>query len=481
MRHLGPALAALCAVVFCVELGPRVPQADDAYISYRYARNLVGGHGLVYNPGERVEGFTNLAWTLGIAAGVALGAEAPDVGHALGVLSGVLALAAAFALAWVASGGSAWAGLAPWLVLASTPFARWATSGLETPLFAAAGAGALAAGAAGRMGWATALALAAALTRPEGALLAGLLHASDALRRGWRSWRPAAWTATVLLALTAFRLAYYGAPLPNTFYAKVGGVPPVFGALYAAGFLADGAGWLLPPAAWAAWRLPALRPAGVYALLTFAYVISIGGDALGHSRLLVPVVPVLAALAVCGAALAFARQRALGAAAAACLFAAGLAQWLGVPGGAEGWVPKRSAELRRARAGDALFENLARQRSAVLERRGERSALVATGAIGAFGYYARVPVLDILGLVDAEIARSDPQPGGTALRLPGHQRWNTAYVFRRRPDYILVARKGSPGKGNLPAVAGIWAHPDLERLYVWDEPIQGYRRRDSAP
>jgi hypothetical protein len=68
-----------------------------------------------------------------------------------------------------------------------------------------------------------------------------------------------------------------------------------------------------------------------------------------------------------------------------------------------------------------------------------------------------------------------------ALRLPGHQRWNTAYVFRRRPDYILVARKGSPGKGNLPAVAGIWAHPDLERLYVWDEPIQGYRRRDSAP
>ena len=34
---------------------------DDAFISFRYARNLVEGHGLVYNPGERVEGYTNPA------------------------------------------------------------------------------------------------------------------------------------------------------------------------------------------------------------------------------------------------------------------------------------------------------------------------------------------------------------------------------------------------------------------------------------
>jgi tetratricopeptide (TPR) repeat protein len=34
---------------------------DDAFISFRYARNL----GLVFNPGERVEGYTNLLWVLG--------------------------------------------------------------------------------------------------------------------------------------------------------------------------------------------------------------------------------------------------------------------------------------------------------------------------------------------------------------------------------------------------------------------------------
>src|SRR5574341_1385921 len=36
---------------------------DDAYISFRYAQNAIRGSGLVFNPGERVEGFTNFLWT----------------------------------------------------------------------------------------------------------------------------------------------------------------------------------------------------------------------------------------------------------------------------------------------------------------------------------------------------------------------------------------------------------------------------------
>jgi hypothetical protein len=170
--------------------------------------------------------------------------------------------------------------------------------------------------------------------------------------------------------------------------------------------------------------------------------------------------------------------------AALCVGIAFPAQVLGWPTAAA--FPKRSAELARARGADHLFESQARQRAALLRhraallrRRGAQAPLVATGAIGAFGYHARVPVLDLLGLVDREIARSEPDPGIAALRLPGHQRWNTGYVFARRPDYILIARKDSPGKGNLPAVAGLWQHPDLERLYVWDPGIGGYRRRPA--
>lgn len=479
-------LAAACGLAFLWELGARVPQADDAYISYRYALNLVEGHGLVYNVGERVEGFTNLLWTLLVAAGVALGGEAPAVGHGLGVLSGLAALAATFALAraGLPRERATWAGLAPWLVYASTPFARWSTSGLETPLFAAAGAAALAAQVAGRLGVATGCAVAATLCRPEGGLLAAVVfgaHLVGRWREGLAAWRWPALYAAFLLALTGFRLAYYGAPVPNTFYARVGGVPLLFGALYAGAFLRDGAGWLLLPAALAVWRLPRLRPAAVYTGAVGLYVVAIGGDALGHARLLVPVLPCLAALAVAGAPAAFATHRALGAVAALCLLATLLGQVLGWPTSGEALRhPRRTAELARARGADQLFENLARRRAAVLRRHRAPAPLVATGAIGAFGYHARVPVLDLLGLVDREIARSEPDPMGATLRLPGHQRWNTEYVFARRPDYILIAKKDSPGKGSLPAVAGIWAHPDLERLYVWDAALDGYRRRAGA-
>ena len=37
---------------------------DDAYISFRHAYNFAHGYGLVFNQGERVEGITNLLWTL---------------------------------------------------------------------------------------------------------------------------------------------------------------------------------------------------------------------------------------------------------------------------------------------------------------------------------------------------------------------------------------------------------------------------------
>ena len=40
---------------------------DDAFISFRYARNLLEGHGLVFNVGDRVEGYSNFLWVLELA------------------------------------------------------------------------------------------------------------------------------------------------------------------------------------------------------------------------------------------------------------------------------------------------------------------------------------------------------------------------------------------------------------------------------
>lgn len=46
---------------------------DDAFISFRYARNLSRGMGLVFNSGEYVEGFTNMLWTLIMTPAIGLG------------------------------------------------------------------------------------------------------------------------------------------------------------------------------------------------------------------------------------------------------------------------------------------------------------------------------------------------------------------------------------------------------------------------
>jgi hypothetical protein len=48
---------------------------DDAFISFRYARNLAEGHGLVFNVGERVEGYTNFLWTVLFAPLIKLGID----------------------------------------------------------------------------------------------------------------------------------------------------------------------------------------------------------------------------------------------------------------------------------------------------------------------------------------------------------------------------------------------------------------------
>src|SRR6185295_8739114 len=136
--------------------------------------------------------------------------------------------------------------------------AMWGPSGLETPLFAALNVATLIAADRGKLRWTVACALLATLTRPEGVLVAGVALAQLALARD-RTWKqrigPGAAYACGLLLLTLFRLAYYGVPVPNTFYAKVGGIPLSHGVYYVWHFFEVGPAILVFPALFA-WRDP---------------------------------------------------------------------------------------------------------------------------------------------------------------------------------------------------------------------------------
>jgi arabinofuranosyltransferase len=527
-------LLAAASAVFLAESWVRHAQLDDAYISYRYANNLVSGSGLVYNPGERVEGITNLLWALLVAGGVALGLRAHEVGHGLGLVSGVAVLAAS---ALYAGSGLArsrlWlAGLAPWIVLSSIPFVLWSTSGMETPLFAAATTAALAAQVRGRTGWATLAALVATWVRPDGVLIAAVIFGFHVVRhrsQGWRSWAWPAVYAAGVLALTGFRIAYYGSPVPNTFHAKVGGIPVERGLDYLFDFLRGGAGVLLVPAVVAVARDRRWWPGAAFCVVLALYVVAIGGDVFPHGRFLLPALPCLAVLAVRGAAeaydgdryagilvslsipvavgwqifgtigpLVFAgvvllavawvaalalRRRWIGVAAAATVAAAALAFALADRDAARDAMQAswRAQELKRVRTGFGMLERMGFMRAEVLRSRGDPVRLVAGGAIGSFGFFSGLPIVDLYGLVDPEIARSDPEVRADSVVLPGHQRSNAAIIFARRPDYILIPKPDAWVSELLPANVEITSHPDLDAHYEWDPEVWGYRRKPATP
>jgi hypothetical protein len=519
-----PLLLAAALVDFLRLAGPQRPQIDDAYISYRYAANWIAGHGLVWNPGEWVEGFSNPLWTLATACAMRLGADPRSFGHALGVAGGVGTLIATWLLAraLLPPERRALAALAVWPVSASVALVHWSTAGLETSLFVAFETAALACWLHTRLTAGLVFLLLGTATRLDGALLAAVLLGFHVLP-GWRSgdrsvWRPLLVYTAAVAASFALRFVYYDALLPNTYWAKVGGVPLWMGLGYLRGFFAAGPVFLLPLAGLAIARDRRTWPAAVFALSVVVYVLRVGGDAFPHGRFLLPLLPVLSALAVAGLsrafdlrpALAFALAPSLGItvvwsiwgrlspALAAALFAGTALAWLA-------WRQRpRPARIAAAgsvfalglvlvlRAGGPFTESprerslqrewrlaahgeAEQQRRAELLATRERPHLVAAGAIGAFGYYSGLPVLDLLGLVDAHIARSRVPASAKGLAVPGHSRSDADYVLAREPDYILIPRKDSLDSW-VYAIRDLWAHPGLEQHYVWDAELAGYRR-----
>ena len=276
---------------------------DDAFISFRYARNLLDGHGLVFNRGEYVEGYTNFLWVLELAAiWRVLGIRPEDAAQWLSVIYTVGTLAVL--LWWVARlPGVRHRWLVAWmalgLVCSSATFAVWTSGGgLETRQFTFFVLGAVAClSVFGANRWgllAASLSLAAAaLTRPEGLLVAaccvGWYVAQRVLRDRLLDWRGTLALGGPFAVLIGghflARFRYYGEWLPNTYYAKHVGPWYESGFRYLSAAAIETGLYLLLPLAYLAlrarWRE---RRDGIYVLVLLlvgthlAYLFEIGGD-----------------------------------------------------------------------------------------------------------------------------------------------------------------------------------------------------------
>lgn len=280
---------------------------DDAYITFRASQNLTAGHGLVWNPTERVQAFTNPLWMFAVAGAYALVGDMYTVGIALSLvcsLGAFLLLIGPLARGpWAAAAAAAW-------LLGSKAFVDYSSSGLENPLshlllvlLALAGLAALALGVERRaaLAWALLFGSLLLVNRLDHAVLLGplgLLIGVRGIRRLGVA-RTLVCTAPLWLWL-GFATLYFGTPLPNTAYAKALELGVERSVMLRQGwtYLADA--WRHDPATIGALALGLAAAGarrdrwsvalGLGVLLHLGYVIWVGGDFMRGRFLAAPVV-----------------------------------------------------------------------------------------------------------------------------------------------------------------------------------------------
>jgi arabinofuranosyltransferase len=440
---------------------------DDAFITFRYSRNLVQGLGLVYNPGEAVEGYSEFLWALILAAGEWVGLSPLILSRVLSVASAVVMvhfttrlLAERVACSPVASHGAAlFLGCLP-------PLGVWATGGLATLPFTAAitvlffltwGCDAPA------KGWKLGLvASVATLLRADGAWWVAFTL-GPAILIGLRRRRPAAWrpalvgaviSGAVFLAHVGWRVATYGDWLPNTARVKVGlsAYAAARGANYVLHFLLTFPGVVLALGLGAlALGSPTRRllPAGVLVAATAIYVVLVGGDFMAFDRFMVPMLPFTAL--VLGAGLGRMEERwgwrasAGGSLACAALVITPAWGLHPVPQDTRAAFSVRHnrQDVSRRRSELEQWVNMdyqAREWSAL----GKALALVSKpddvlvyGAVGAIGWYSGLRLLDRNGLITPSVAKLPPQTDPP--KSPGHDKTVPPEFFAQaKPTWLFV-------------------------------------------
>jgi len=292
---------------------------DDAYITFRFARNLAEGDGLTWNPqepGKRVEGYSNFLWTVMLAGLYRLGVPFKTSSQFLGLAATELTVL----LLWVCRRIYLPVGcdlrlqwVAPLLYATSPVALMYAFYGLETTLFGMLVFGAIMAltlcVASPHSNTAPVLLglvlTALALTRAEGVAYSGLLLLIGVVGLYLNGAQRSALVALLSFAVPygayfAWRYTYYGLPLPLTVYAKAGTYG--FwrkGLEYLWRFPTEHSPWmLLVLPLWVAWlgrrREWVFKISVVVVLLLCGLVtVKVGHDYMPYGRYFMPVLAVL--------------------------------------------------------------------------------------------------------------------------------------------------------------------------------------------
>ena len=404
---------------------------DDMMISMRYGRNLAEGHGLVWNPGDRVEGYTNFLWTV-LMAGVHL-TRVSDAHAAVAVrVVGYVLLGASFGLGLqllrLFAPRPRFAGPLLLVCMFMCPdVVLWSAWGFEQSLLT----------------FLTLLFLVRFMTRgpePLGMLALALVpltrgdgvfvYAAFGLCALFMTSRRRAtfvWLAVALLPTVGhlvFRRLYYGDWLPNTYYLKVHGLEAVRarGWAYGRAFLLD---YRLLIALGMGSSLAVLRRdrRGVVLFVmvpaTVVYVLTTGGDMYGFFRFFAHLMPVLFVFATAGLA-TLARGKVGQLVWGVVLFV------VAVP-----LLDPFKRLVSRATNGDPDRQV---QVAMLLKKNALPDSKTAVFCAGIVPYFTRLPVIDMLGKSDRHIAHLPAFPGS----MIGHGKVDPDYTLGQNPDLVVT-------------------------------------------
>jgi arabinofuranosyltransferase len=451
---------------------------DDAMISFRYSANLVAGHGLVWNPGEFVEGYTNFLWVLIMSVPIGLGLDPVVSSQVIGIALFTGTLVIVYALAARILQSTTLAAVVVLLVGSNYTFSAYATGGLETQLQAFLFSSGL---------LCTWWIVRAEVTSPRALMLLSFVFSlamwtrldssvlfvvpyslvllkivrdpGDMRHKAWLLGCAASPAILLVGGWLGWKLWYYGDILPNTWYAKAGvGIPFDRGLRYVSLFFNS---YGLTPFLFV---IPfALRPTkrrfaahstlAVILILWLIYLLRIGGGFM-EFRFFVPVIPLLFILLV-GVVDCFARPIAIVALVLIPLsFSFNHARTFHFEKGIES-ISLLERHLTHPEEG---WFGVGRTLAKLFPEPSD--VTIAVTAAGVVPYTSGLKTIDMLGLIDPWVARNGIVQGDRA----GHQRIAPLSYLVHREVHLVV---GHPlmipieGRGKLG-----YSYADLRQMYI---------------
>jgi len=453
---------------------------DDAYTSLRYAKDFVDGKGLVFNEGERVEGYTNFLWVMllsGFYSLTKLGFVNIDLSlfaQALSTVFGVLAIWLTYFFSKefnkdepenIFSDIKNY--LPPFLFAFSAPMIYWSVSGMETSLFVSLTLLSFLIFLKRRekenLGrWFVAVSFLNSLLRPEGMIFCGLLYLYkfiENLSEGKKNIFKKSVLAEILILILLissyliFRIIYYGYPLPNTFYAKTE---------FTVQFLSRGWKYFfdfvksnLLYGFFLFFPLILFRRKdshseiwfGFYIVLVWTFlVVIIGGDVLPVHRFFLPILPIIFIMNVKAAFYLTEKIKSnkanlsLKILTLSLILVYGYWNYEAQEPLAQNFRSYESGLVKKMK----IYAGWIKEQS---KNKSMRNIKVAMSTIGAFSFYSGVQVIDIVGLTDEYIAHHPKEVEGIDEELPvlwKERHYNAEYVLSKKPDYIIFPAGAKP-------------------------------------